>query len=80
MIMRTLINITPLSDFRLECVFNDGTKKIADIKPFFKTEVFKPLMNKNPFSQIKNRKYFVEWAGCEIDLSADTLWHIAANA
>lgn len=78
--MRTLINIIPLNDFRLECLFNDGTKKIADIKPFFKTEVFKPLMNKDAFSQIKNRKYFVEWSDHEIDLSADTLWHIASNA
>ncbi len=78
--MRTLINIIPLNDFRLECLFNDGTKKIADIKPFFKTEVFKPLMNKDAFSQIKNCKYFVEWSDYEIDLSADTLWHIASNA
>ena len=78
--MRTLINIIPLNDFRLECLFNDGTKKIADIKRFLKTEVFKPLMNKDAFSQIKNRKYFVEWSDYEIDLSADTLWHIASNA
>ncbi len=78
--MRTLINIIPLNDFQLECLFDDGTKKIADIKPFFKTEVFKPLMNKEAFLQIKNRKYFVEWSDYEIDLSADTLWHISANA
>jgi len=78
--MRTLINITPFNDFQLECLFNDGSKKIADIKPFFKTEVFKPLMNKEAFLQIKNRKYFVEWSDYEIDLSADTLWHISANA
>ena len=78
--MRTLLNIVPLNDFKIECLFNDGTKKIADIKPFFKTEVFKPLMNNNAFSKIKNRKYFVEWSDYEIDLSADTLWHIASNA
>ncbi len=77
--MRTLINIIPLDDFCLECLFSDGTKKIADIKPFLKTEVFKPLMNPKAFSQIKNQKYFVEWSDYEIDLSADTLWHMAAN-
>ncbi len=77
--MRTLITIIQLNDFRLECLFNDGTKKIADIKPFLETEVFKPLMNENAFSQFKNQKYFVEWSDYEIDLSADTLWHIAED-
>lgn len=77
--MRTLVTIIPLNDFRLECLFNDGTKKIADIKPFLETEIFKPLMNKDVFSQLKNQKYFIEWSDYEIDLSADTLWHIAAE-
>ncbi len=61
-------------------MFKGGTKKIADIKSFLKTEVFKPLKNKDVFSQIKNRKYFVECSDYEIHLSADTLWHIASNA
>ena len=78
--MRTLINTKPLDDFQLECQFNDGTRKIADLKPFLKTEVFKPLMNEQAFSQVKNCKYFVEWSDYEVDLSADTLWHIATQA
>ncbi len=77
--MRTLTTITPINDFRLECIFDDGSKKVADIKPFLKTEAFKPLMNQEAFSQIKNRQYYVEWTDYEIDLSADTLWHIATN-
>ena len=63
----------------MECLFSDGTIKIADIKPFLKSEVFKPLTNPKAFSQITNQKYFVEWSDYEIDLSADTLWHIAVN-
>lgn len=77
--MRTLTKVIPLNDFRLECLFMDGTKKIADIKPFLKTEVFKPLINPDAFSKIKNCEYFVEWSDYEIDLSADTLWHIAVT-
>jgi hypothetical protein len=78
--MRTLIEIKTLHDFRLECVFNDGTKKIADIKPFLSKEAFKPLADPKAFSAIHNCGYFVEWSDYEIDLSADTLWHIAADA
>lgn len=53
--MRTLNTIIPLDDFRLECLFNDGTIKIADIKPFLKKEAFKPLINGNAFSRFKNQ-------------------------
>lgn len=78
--MRTIKEIKPLNDFRLECVFNDGTKKIVDIKPFLNSEAFKPLTDPKAFSMIRNCGYFVEWSDYEIDLSADTLWHIAASA
>ncbi len=77
--MRTIITIKALDNFCLECLFNDGTRKLADIKPFLQTEVFQPLKNPDAFLQIKNKKYFVEWSDYDIDLSADTLWHISAN-
>lgn len=78
--MRTLIDIKPLSNFRLECLFSDGTKKIADIKPYLDKEVFKPLNNPNIFSSaLYNGGYYVEWKNYDIDLSADTLWHIASD-
>jgi hypothetical protein len=79
--MRIITNIKALSDFRLECIFNDGTKKVADIKPYLTAEAFKPLFDPRIFSStLLNQGYFVEWKGYDIDLSADTLWHIAANA
>ena len=79
--MRTITNIEALSDFRLECVFSDGTRKIADIKPFLNAEAFKPLLDPVIFSStLSNQGYFIEWKNQDIDLSADTLWHIAANA
>lgn len=76
--MRIITDIKPLNDFRLECVFNNGEKKIASIKPFLKSEVFKPLNDpKVFFSTIYNGGYYIVWKDYEIDLSADTLWHIA---
>jgi hypothetical protein len=79
--MRILTTIKPLSNYRLECIFSDGTKKIADIKPFLDKEAFKPLADPHVFaSALHNGGYFVEWKNYEVDLSADTLWHISANA
>jgi len=78
--MRTLTNIKPLSDYRLECLFSDGTTKIADIKPFLDKEAFKPLTDPHVFaSALYNGGYFVEWKNYEVDLSADTLWHISTK-
>jgi hypothetical protein len=79
--MRTITNIKALSDYRLECVFEDGSKRIADIKPFLNAEAFKPLLDPRIFaSTLSNQGYFVEWKDQDIDLSADTLWHISAHA
>ncbi len=79
--MRTLISIKALSDYRLECVFNDGTTKITDIKPFLNDEAFMPLTDRVVFaSALSNGGYFVEWKNHEVDLSADTLWHISSDA
>jgi hypothetical protein len=79
--MRKISEIQTLPDFMLLCVFSDGTKKIADLKPYLSREAFLPL--KDPYifaSAIRNGDYFVEWKNYEIDLSADTLWHISAGA
>ncbi|HUZ61352.1 MAG TPA: DUF2442 domain-containing protein [Hanamia sp.] len=78
--MRILTDIEPLSNFRLKRVFSDGTKKIADIKPYLDKEVFKPLNDPHIFSSaLYNGGYFVEWKNYDVDLSADTLWHISIN-
>jgi hypothetical protein len=79
--MRTITDIKALSDYRLECVFDDGSKRIADIKPYLTAEAFKPLSDPRVFSAaLRNKGYFVEWKDQDIDLSADTLWHISAQA
>ncbi|TDW96894.1 DUF2442 domain-containing protein [Dinghuibacter silviterrae] len=79
--MRTITNIKALNDYLLECVFSDGSTRIADIKPFLTAEAFKPLLDPRIFSStLSNQGYFVEWKDQDIDLSADTLWHISAQA
>lgn len=74
--MRLLTDITPLPDYRLICTFDDGTKKVADISQYLQSEVFKPLQNTELFNSVQNQQYYVEWLDGEVDLSADTLWHV----
>ncbi len=76
--MRTITSVTPLKNYRIECLFDDGSKLVADITPYLEKDTFKPLLNPAIFSSaLQNRGYFIEWKNCGIDLSADTLWHIA---
>jgi len=72
--LRTLTFVKALSNYRLECSFDDGTTKIADITPFLDKEAFKPLANPHVFASVLfNGAYYVEWKNYEVDLSADTL-------
>ena len=74
--MRLLTNVAPLNNYRLVCTFDNGVEKVADISHYLESEAFKPLHNLQLFSKVQNREYYVEWLDGEIDLSADTLWHI----
>jgi hypothetical protein len=79
--MRLLKSVKALSDFQLECIFSDGTKGIADIKPYLHKGAFKTISDPYIFAtSLHNAGFYVEWKNYEVDLSADTLWHISAKA
>ena len=60
--------------FILSVIFDNGVKKLIDCNPYLKLPVFQVLKEYNNFKSVRNCGYFIEWAGHEIDLSADTLW------
>lgn len=74
--MRHLISVTPVHDHKLICTFDNGVRKVADITRYLQSEVFKPLQKPELFSQVRNHQDYVEWLNGDVDLSADTLWHI----
>ena len=74
--MRLLTNIKPISNYRLVCTFDNGTEKVADITQYLQSEAFEPLRRSETFTNVQNKQYYVEWLDGEVDLSADTLWHI----
>lgn len=71
--MKEVIKITPLQNYRLELVFNDGKKKIKDMNPYLEKGIFKKLKNTAFFNSAKIMYGAVSWNG-EIELCADSLY------
>jgi len=78
--MKTLSAIKALENYKLQCTFNDGTQKVADISVYLDAPAFVLLKQPNIFKNVSNQNYFVEWKDCDVDLSADTLWHIGVES
>jgi hypothetical protein len=65
--------IHPLDDYELELVFENGERRIFDMKPFLQRGVFVRLQNYAIFKAARVVAGSVEWPG-ELDLSYDTLY------
>ncbi len=76
MTMRKIRVVCAIDGYLLECSFEDGSRRIADIKPYLKSEAFQSLQEVAVFKRVTNNGDYVSWQNEEIDLSADTLWHI----
>lgn len=65
-------SIRPLSDFRLQILFEDGEYRVFDLKPYLERGCFRRLKNPNLFKAARVVAGSVEWPG-GLDLSYDTL-------
>ena len=66
-------SVKPHEDYRLLLTFENGEKRIFDLKPYFDKPVFARLKNIALFKTVRVVSGAVEWQG-EIDLSNDTLY------
>jgi len=73
--MRTIKSLQTKEDYQLLLEFENGNKKVFNLKPYLTLPVFQILNDELIFRNVTNQKYFIEWQPHEIDLSADTLWH-----
>jgi hypothetical protein len=60
-------------DYTLDLIFNDGSVKRFDVKPYLKYEVFKELQQLSYFKQVKLAFGTVQWPN-EQDIAPDTLF------
>ena len=54
-------NVKPLKDYKLELEFENGEKKIFDIKPYLNTGKIAELMDENLFKQVRISFDAIEW-------------------
>ena len=47
-----------ISDYTLELVFKDGTRRIVDLQPYLQGPIFEPLLDSSLFAQV-----FIEEGG-----------------
>ncbi|MBR1713054.1 MAG: DUF2442 domain-containing protein [Alloprevotella sp.] len=68
-----------IGDYRLLLSFNDGTRKIADLRPYLTGEVFGELLDMGKFVQFGLTGYTIEWAN-GADLAPEFLHDIGTDA
>ena len=66
-------SVKPQEDYCLLLTFENGEKRVFDLKPYLEKPVFKRLKNVVVFKTAQVVAGSVEWLG-EIDLSYDTLY------
>lgn len=66
-------SLYPRNNYLLEIVFENGERRIFDMKPYLQHGVFVRLQNVAAFKAARVVAGSVEWPG-ELDLSYDTLY------
>ena len=65
--------VRPLDDYRLEILFENGERRVFDMKSYLQHGVFVRLQNRAAFQAARVAAGSVEWPG-GLDLSYDTLY------
>lgn len=68
-----------MKDYVLLLTFNDGTRKLCDLKPYLTGEVFGELLDRDKFIQYGLTGYTIEWAN-GADLAPEFLHDIGQVA
>ena len=68
-----VISVKTCDDYTLDLVFENGEKKIFDMKPFFDKKPFIKLFNSSLFFEASVQYGTVVWPG-NIDIAPETLW------
>jgi hypothetical protein len=68
------IDVKPLKNYILEILFDNGEKKIFDVKPYLKFEPFKGLENEKEFKKVKIAGLSIEWEN-GADICPDELYY-----
>ncbi|MCL2078380.1 MAG: DUF2442 domain-containing protein [Oscillospiraceae bacterium] len=65
--------VSPMEDYNLQLTFDNGERRIFDVKPLFAYAVFKSLQDKAFFESVKVAYGSILWSN-DIDYCPDTLY------
>ena len=77
--MLRVTDVDYVKDYELLLTFNDGTRKLAYLKPYLTGEVFGELLDPDKFIQYGLTGYTIEWAN-GADLAPEFLYDIGCVA
>lgn len=73
--MLKVIDVDYVKDYGLLLTFNDGTRKLIDLKPYLTGEVFSEPLDLDKFTQFRLTGYTIEWSN-GADLAPEFLHEI----
>jgi len=68
------IDVKPLEDYLLELVFDNGERRIFDVKPYLQYKPFEKLKDIEEFNTVKIGGLSIEWKNGE-DICPDELYN-----
>ncbi len=71
--MNRIKDVKALENYQILVVFDNGEKRIKDMKPYLEKGVFKKLKDEKIFKSVKLAYGTVTW-GNDIDLCADSIY------
>lgn len=72
--MNKLISVTPQDDHTLVLVFDDGSQRLFDVRPYLDKGIFVELKNLAYFRQVRIAFGTVQWPHQQ-DIAPETLYH-----
>ena len=70
------INVIPQDDYTLLLEFDNGEKKIFDVKPYLEHKAFKDLKDKDNFKSVKISDLSIKWKN-GADICPDELYNLS---
>lgn len=75
--MKKIVDVKPLEDYKLLIEFNNGEKRIKDMKPYLNKGVFSKLKDKTFFKEVKIAYGTIYWDN-DIDLCSDSIYETSS--
>ena len=76
MLRPTAVQVCPEEDYMLSIVFDNGEKKVFDVKPYIRGDWYGMLRDKDYFCRVSTDGYTVVWPKGQ-DLCPDELYDLS---